>query len=97
MEVDRIIKSEANVSFSDFMALEYLMFVKWFHCAPPPGLIPANRARTDQFLYGGMADDQRHYAKLREAAAEGPWGTCADGSERGKHSAKMQVPSHPSL
>jgi hypothetical protein len=91
MQVDRIIKSEANVAFSDMMALEYLFFVKYFHCAPPPGFIPSNSTRTDQFLCGGMEDDEVQYAKLREAAAEGPFGTCADGSERGKHSAKMQV------
>ena len=64
---------------------------EWWHMCYKGAYILLFRGR----LLGVMADDEREYAKLREAAADGPWGTCADGSERGKHSAKMQVPPTP--
>jgi hypothetical protein len=79
------------------MALEHMMFVMLFHCSPPPGFISSNYAKREAFLCEGIRDDEVMYAAIRAATEQGPWGTCSDGSCRGKLLSKLQVPHVPLL
>jgi hypothetical protein len=60
----------------------------------PPHFFPSNTAVREAFLCEGQRDDEEMYARLSKATLEGPWGTFADGSCRGKLLSKMQVCSH---
>ena len=85
---------DGNVPFTDMMAVMHIVFVMLFHCAPLPNFFPSNTAVREAFLCEGQRDDEEMYARLSKATLEGPWGTFADGSSRGKLLSKMQVCSH---